>query len=180
MNKTGRGCGMGNGDGIGDGNAFFNVGIEANNIVYVIDISPSMNLYRAKKQLQQSYAKLTAQHTFNIVAFEAKVYVWKDKLQSATHANKTSADRWVKRLQLKNTTNLYHALKVTYEMIYEDTAIYLVSDGYTVKENLLLRHISRWQKNNINTSLNVIAVGSPNRSFLKNLAQANNGFYVEK
>ncbi|BBM85919.1 VWA domain-containing protein [Candidatus Uabimicrobium amorphum] len=179
--KTGNGSGRGNGDGIGNGNAFFDVSVEADNVVYVIDISTSMNVYLAAQQLKQSYHKLTDQHTFNIIAFAGEVYSWKDKLQKATQENKQDADKWLQNLGGEMMTNLYKALKVTYEMIDEDTTIYLVTDGYTVKLRSLLNHIGSWQKIGVYTSLNIIAVGQRiNELYLQTLAKQNNGTYVRK
>ncbi|WP_372371546.1 VWA domain-containing protein [Candidatus Uabimicrobium sp. HlEnr_7] len=178
--KAGNGVGAGNGDGVGDGTVFFNINKQHKNIIYLIDISQSMNINRVKQQLYKSYRKLTKQYTFNIIAFCGETKAWQKELQPATAQNKKNADIWVENLSQGYSTNLYKALGVTYKMIKQSATIFLVSDGYTIDPYLLLRDIKKWRKG-LDVHLNIIAVGKRlNSILLEKLAFSNNGSYIEK
>ncbi|MFC1706381.1 hypothetical protein ACFL59_06090 [Planctomycetota bacterium] len=95
---------------------------ETDSIIYVIDISGSMDwgnssytgldgnpttgskLERAKVELIKSVAQLTEEFEFNIIAYDCSMRRWSGTRQRATAANKSAARQWVQGLSAGGAT----------------------------------------------------------------------------
>ena len=91
----------------------------ARRIVYILDVSPSMEtrIGRAEGELRAALDKLVAGESFNIVAFDAKTYAFEKLLVPATPANLARARKFLEDVRLdvqeqrSNGTNLQLALR---------------------------------------------------------------------
>ncbi len=141
-NGNGNGNGSGDGNGAGGGNGSgaggggnggggggkggggpFGVGggggQGARRIIYVLDVSPSMEdrMERANAELSQALDNLVPGETFDIIAFDAKAYLLDKALLPATPANLARARKFLEDLRLdvqegrSNGTNLQLALR---------------------------------------------------------------------
>ncbi|WP_123580611.1 VWA domain-containing protein [Abditibacterium utsteinense] len=130
---TGNGSGAGNGDGGGSGGGGggggggnsggggsggpFGIGGGAGegprHIVYVLDISRSMEprIERARRELSDALAGLQPQESFNIVAFYGRFQLFKQKLLDVNPQNIAQAGAFLDSLRLDNGTNLERAME---------------------------------------------------------------------
>lgn len=91
---------------------------EDDTVVYVIDVSGSMNtddngrvsrltpskLDRVKVELVKAIQSLPPNFEFNIIAYNCSTQAWSNSLQEATTPNKTSAIEWAQALQASGAT----------------------------------------------------------------------------
>ena len=125
------------------GSYFFGIRTRSKNIIYVLDISGSMNwsldapAYEpgstqafpptaakgkrrydySKTELIQSIRSLPDDGTFNIVYYNGEVFVWKKKMQTATAANKATATKWAESIEPGGNTNIFDSIEKAFGMI---------------------------------------------------------------
>ena len=136
----GKGGGGGGGGGGGKGGAGpFGVGgggQGARRIVYVLDVSPSMEtrIDRAQDELRAALAGLVKGESFGIVAFDAKAYEFDKRLLPATAANIARANKFLNDLKLdvkdgiSNGTNLQLALRKALQA-KDVNVVVVITDG---------------------------------------------------
>lgn len=187
--------------------SFYGITTNSKRLVYVLDISGSMNepaeyggtvhtkIKVAKEEMERSINALPEDALFNIVLFSTNVKAWKPKLVPANAATKKEAREMIAAIEANGATNAYDSLAKAFELAgrgsfdrgYEvlvDT-FYFLSDGqpnqglYT-NPNDILHHIldlNATRKIQIHT----IGVGKDqNGSFMAALAQRTGGKYVAK
>jgi len=122
VSMEGIGVGTGSGSGTGNGSGFANVSFfgisgKASKVIFVADISASMNKgekvgrpYESViKEVAKGMSNLTEANEFNIITFAKQAYPYKPKLVRATPQEKEQAIEWFKKLtpsvlrQLKET-----------------------------------------------------------------------------
>lgn len=181
---------------------FFGKEVFSRNLLFVIDISGSMQakdpsepdrnrLERAKAQLAKAIKYLKRGTRFNIIAYSDKIVPWKKSLQLSKRSAIKSAIAFVKRLQFNGLTYTDDALKEAFKDLRVDTII-LLSDGFPQKapqggdHEMLIGKILKWVKDN-NSSRKVKidtfgfgdpgGDGNPLGQFLKKLAEDHGGTY---
>ncbi|MFC1587833.1 VWA domain-containing protein [Planctomycetota bacterium] len=116
---------------------YFGYKIKSNRIVFIVDISGSMEaikdgknrLEKAKEELSKVVDRFDTNIRFNIIAFSDCVRMWEQEgLLQATKENKDSALAWVSRLTPGGGTSTYEAINAAFEKTPADT-IYFLSDG---------------------------------------------------
>jgi uncharacterized protein YegL len=170
-----------------DGPRYYGLQIHAKRLIFVIDTSGSMagpKLVNAKKELLQAIQKLSPKAEFNIIVFNAKVYVWSPKMVEATEAAKKRAQAFVYDLPVGGATVTYDALEAALNMRIE--SIYLLTDGEPTKGKIVrppaIVAAIRTQNRLQGTSIHCIGLGvGPDAGifsqFLKALSEQNHGEY---
>lgn len=106
----------------GDGVSYYGITTRSKRILYVLDISGSMQkasgkdgkstkIEEAKKELMRSVRSLDAGSAFTIYAFHDTVSKWKPALVKASAAAKDEAAAWIAKLGAAAWTNTYAALE---------------------------------------------------------------------
>jgi len=192
----------------GGTSAFYGIPTQSKRIVYVVDISRSMQdaaqtkpaaktgrkkdrypapaggskLDIAKWQLHRAIEVLPKDAVFAIVVYSESYAVWTDELTPATPRSRKKAHRFVDELHGNGTTNICDSLDKAIEL-GADT-IYLLSDGDPNRGRVskLDALLEEFLKRNLRQRLVVHAVGigeAAGSTFLKELAQRTGGGYVE-
>ena len=177
--------------------AFFGIKIESRRLIFIIDVSGSMNeLTRgtyvgedgpprmdvAKRELARVLDELEPGTLFNILAFSDGVGTWIDgDIAQSDSVSRDEAKEFVERLGAGGGTNLYGALDLAFEDPDVDT-IYVLSDGEpslgTVTDQATIReHVALWNENR-GIVIHSIAVGG-NFSILEWLAEDSGGTHVK-
>jgi len=117
-----------------DDSSYYGIETRSKHIVYVIDISGSMNLpiggteavtpepghedkptgpkvEIAKRELKTAIRSLPEDAHFNVITFNEVVTVWKKKMVQATQKNKNEAYLYINDLKASGSTYTYGALK---------------------------------------------------------------------
>lgn len=140
---------------------------------------------------------------FTVIAFSTNFTVWKGKMQSATKTSKDAAMRWVKGLTAQGSTNIYDPVEKAIQIAnggkgagvgavttkggfigaLVDT-IFLLSDGSpnagkVPKPNDVLVAVRNLNKK-LKITIHTIGIGPHNTSFMRSMADQNNGEYVTR
>src|SRR5262249_19468630 len=106
------------------GTSFYGITTRSKRLVYVLDISGSMNegelkgqtgggsqtkIQVAKKELKSSIASLPEDALFDIIIFADGVQIWKPKLVTASKEVKPQATKWVDAISALAPTNIFDA-----------------------------------------------------------------------
>jgi len=109
--------------------SFYGFVIHAKRLVFVIDISSSMQgprLATAKHELIQAINDLPEDAEFALVAFNNRVTPWARNLQPATYPVKRTAVQFVEQLQAGGMTATFDALDAAF--LFNVEAVYFISD----------------------------------------------------
>jgi hypothetical protein len=167
--------------------AYYGLPIQAQRIVFVIDISGSMRgprLEAAQRELNATIDKLPEATLLNIVAFSNQTVVWRKMLTRATPQTKQAAQRFVYLLRAGGRTAAYDALEAAFHFDVE--AIYFLSDGApnagTIPHpDAILTAVTQANRTRRISIYTIgIAPGEPDGpldSFMKTLAEENFGVY---
>jgi hypothetical protein len=183
------------------GPRYYGFGVRSSRVMFVLDVSGSMGwnerLETARKELVQVLEHLPARTRFGIVTFSDEARVWTEKLVYATPENVRKSVRQVERLEPIKGTNSFEALRLAFQDEDVDT-IFFLSDGsptvgrVTDPDAILadVREFNRFRRVRVNTIALIMGdpppqwVAGENRvamiSFMKRLAEQNDGKYVEK
>ena len=130
---------------------FFGAEINSRSVVFVIDISGSMmrydadptydganeerdrqRLFRAKRQTIQAIGNLRPGSRFNVIAFNTRVFSWKDRMVNFSRSNVKDARKFANSFRAASDTQTHKALERAFEDKYVDTIV-LLSDGAPYK-----------------------------------------------
>jgi hypothetical protein len=116
----------------GGNGAFYGIPIGARRVVFVLDISRSMErggrIDAAKRELSDAIANLPPEVFFGVVAFHGAVNVWQQELMPASEANRKQAIQMVMGQETRGGgTSSYDALEAAFGL--DPEAIYFVTDG---------------------------------------------------
>jgi HEAT repeat protein len=157
---------------------FFGVRIVSHRVIFIIDVSGSMNevlrseyvgksgkprMEVAKQELSTCIDALEPESLFNIVVFSSDVDQWLDGgVASYSKSNKEEAKKFVATLGAGGATNLYDALKQAFMDPDVDT-IFVLSDGEPtsgeITDPTLIRdRVKQWNEKR-RVVLHTIAVG---------------------
>lgn len=167
---------------------YYGIPIYAQRLVFVIDASGSMRrggrIDAAKRELVEAVKALPAGVSFNVLAFNERVFRWRKKLMIASPENKEKAVQYVEQLGLGRATASYDALEAALDLDAE--AIYFLTDGAPhggkvdqpaeiVDVLTRLNHTRRVTINSI--GIGVGPEGNLFDTFLKTLSEKNYGEY---
>ncbi len=167
--------------------SYYGLPIQAKHLVFVVDISGSMEGLRIntlKRELTATIDALPAETTFNIVVFSTRVSVWQKNLVPATQSNKQKGRQYVYGLRPGGRTASYDALETA--MGFDVEAIYFLSDGdpnagqISVPEAIVAAVVQANRVRRI--SVYTIGIcpgpaGGPLDNFMRSLAEQNLGIY---
>ena len=168
---------------------FYNYKVYSTQVVFVIDVSSTMNEYtraggtrlqQAKTELQGAVARLPIHSAFNMVAFDQNVQLWQRQSLPAVPLNKELARQTIYALQAGHGTALFDGLDAALKLDRETEAIYLLSDGLPSRGRIrdpaeIVRVITRENRFR-KISINTIAVGRDSE-LLQQLSMRNYGSY---
>jgi len=127
--------------------SFFGVPVRGTRVLFVVDVSGSMldswgsgdsKLDVARRELKKAVGGMVADSAFNLVAFGDRAGSWRDKLMAATKGNKDSFFKYVDKLQIGESTNVWAGLQraLKMETVEQDARyatqadeIFVLSDG---------------------------------------------------
>jgi len=156
-----------------------------NNIVFVLDISGSMNgkpLTDLKKKFNAVLDKLSPSCRVNVIAFSAHFRKWKKRIAPVTDRyNKPSLRRFVDSLLAETSTNLYAALVEALKDDHVNRIIVLTdgnpTSGAIADKSAIIEKITRLNRTR-QIRIDTIALGGADRKFLAALATRNGGTAV--
>jgi hypothetical protein len=116
------------------GTSFYGIRTRSKRIVYVLDVSSSMNaplgsrsptttgtaraapparrkIDQARRELKSSIAALPDDAVFGIVFYNHEVHVWRKGLVEATVENRTRAGEWADSIEAHGNTNIFDAVE---------------------------------------------------------------------
>lgn len=164
---------------------FYGMKVHSRKMVFVLDISGSMNIPFAKMNLRNAYATLGAKERFAIVCYDNRIFYWprSKQLLPATRRNKARADAWLRELSGGGQTNIYDALKKAFEISSNGTAadtFYFLSDGRPTASvrnvDLILKAVRQWNRRE-RVKVHTIGIGDHDRYLMENVAKENRGIY---
>jgi hypothetical protein len=167
--------------------SYYGLSIEARRMVFVIDISGSMDgprLMAAKRELTHAISDLPQEASFSIVAFSNRAAVWSPKLMTASAGTKRAAVNYVLSLRAAGHTAAYDALEAAFH--FDTEAVYFLSDGEPNAGKIpraadILTSITKANRAR-RVSIYTIGIapgqeGGPLDQFVKTLAEDNFGVY---
>ncbi len=174
---------------------FFGIRIESTRVIFIIDISGSMNeplrgeyvgrpgeirIDVAKRELTSALKALEPTALYNIITFSSGVAPWAESVASVSKKSRDEALEFVDRLAAAGGTNLYEALETAFEDPDVDTIIVL-SDGEptvgpVLQPDRIREEVARWNADR-NIEIHCVAVGGSLR-VLEWIAADSGGTYV--
>ena len=175
---------------------FFGIKIISQRVIFVLDISGSMNdptrgkfvgergeprIEVAKRELANALDSLDRNSLFNVITFSSEVASWMDRISELTPATLQEAKDYVGRLGAFGGTNIHGALRFAFDDPDVDT-IYFLSDGEPSVGDVIDPHairleVQRWRENR-DVTIHAIAVGG-SLKLLEWLAEDSGGKYVD-
>jgi hypothetical protein len=166
---------------------YYGLAIQARRIVFVLDISGSMNgprLMAAKRELMQAIDGLPEEATINIVVFNDHAAAWQRIMKPATPATKKAARNFITGLYASGHTAAYDALDTAFR--FDAEAVYFLSDGEPNAGKIAspaailvaITQTNRARRISIYTiGIEPGELGGPLDMFVKTLAEQNFGVY---
>ena len=180
---------------------FFGLAVHTRRVIFVLDISGSMDIEFAKMNLRNAYRDLEETAYFGMVLYNHEVVSWKDRLVQATPENKSSADEFLESLRAFGATNIHDALQrafaISADSITRADTIFFMTDGVpnrgpVIEPAGILEAVRRWNSDE-RVVIHAIHVVGPMatseytrekieeaRDFMKRLARENSGVYVQR
>jgi len=173
--------------------SFFGIRIKSHRVIFVIDVSGSMNqetrtsragtarITIAKQELQAAIESLDDGALFNIIPFSSDVSYWVDDVADSGQTSRQEAREFVERLGAGGGTNLYGAIQAAFADPDVDT-IFVLSDGEpsvgaVTDPGEIREHVRQWNEHR-KIQINTIAVGG-SFHILEWLAEDSGGSHVE-
>jgi len=209
--------GDGDGDGDGEGDAkkpeappppgvpsFYGIRVLSKRILFVIDVSGSMQesagkdrskLDVAKYELKNAVLGLPEDAQFNIVHYAEDVSVWRKGMVKAKGKKRRAAVEFIEAMEPAGATNIHEALRRAFHLVgtgahdknYKlgaDT-IFFLSDGQPTRGDILdpnriLDEVKRWNLLR-RVKIHTVGVGKGHdTAFMKALAESSGGTYVRR
>ena len=141
----------------------------------------STKLASAKRELLPAIRGLQATTNFTVITFSSKVDMWKKNLVPATEKNKSLAMAYVKNLSASGGTSAMAGLTSSFSLSGADI-IFFLSDGHPSDAGADTI-IKRVDSLNTKGKVSIYSIGlgdDKDEAFMKELADKNNGKYVER
>ena len=176
---------------------FFGVQLETKRMVFIIDVSGSMDellhprpgvetaesrMAVARRELSKFLGSLDDGTLFNVIVFSTEAARWKPEgAASSTPSTRAEAQAFVQELRAFGATNLFGALKLAFDDLDIDTIIVLSdgepSAGEEVDPYMIRRRVAEWNEGR-GSVVHAISVGG-SLAILSDLAADTGGTYVE-
>ena len=165
---------------------FYGVRIFARSVIFVLDVSGSMDIREAILQLRNAYHSLKEGESFNIILYSDNAERWQSEVFAATQENKELADKWLLARRKRGGTNMYDGLLQAFEIARagKDT-IFFLTDGHptagkVTDQNQILKSVQLWNSDK-KVTVHTIGLGSHQAEvFLESLAAQNDGIYYKR
>lgn len=176
------------------GARFFGIRIISEHVVFIIDVSGSMDeltrsryvnvkgaprIAKAKEELLASLDGLTPNSFFNIIPFSGSAYSWKPSMVQWSPEVLAEAKEYVSKLGAGGATNLMDSLNIAFDDPEVDT-IFLLSDGEPtagpITDPKSIRKAVQLMNRNRDVTINSIAIGT-SLKILEWLAEDTGGIY---
>lgn len=164
---------------------YYGIDIQAKRMMFIIDHSGSMKehvgpysrLERAKNELINTINSLPEDSEFAVAFYADEVRQWRNKLVTASEANKRQAATFIRLLDPRGMTNTHEALRQALEFDEQLEAVFLLTDGRPTTGRLVVPeaiiadivHRNRFRHLKFNTI--GIKVDGPTERFLRSLAE---------
>jgi uncharacterized protein YegL len=187
--------------------SFYGIEILSKRVVFVIDVSGSMNepatsyegdrtkIEVAKRELRNAILALPDDAWFNVVSYASEVSVWRKGMIPAKRKERLAAKKLVDRMTAEGGTNIHGALLAAFEIAEKiarskrdersaDT-IFFLSDGQPTRGDILdaaqiLAEVKRWNERH-RIKIHAVGVGRDHaEAFMKDLAESTGGTYVRR
>jgi Mg-chelatase subunit ChlD len=178
-----------------DAGQFFGIKLETRRVLFVLDVSGSMQdpiadaeggkevtrLERASAELERCLDELDEKSFFNLITFAQDVAQWKERITELTPETLAEAKEFVRGFRAGGGTNLFGGLKAAFQDLDADT-IYVLTDGEpTVGEIVdpaaIRSTIASWNQRR-GVKIHAISLGAGIR-VLQWLAEDSGGTYLE-
>lgn len=178
--------------------SFFGIKIISKRVVFIIDVSGSMNepmrtryvnqstgetrMSVAIRELQKAIDSLDRGALFNIIPFSSGVDLWLDEgVSGSDQKTRDEAKEYVGKLGANGGTNIYGAVEAAFRDKEVDT-IFVLSDGEPsvgdeLDPRVIRDHIARWNEHR-DIEIHCIAVGGA-LQLLEWIAEDSDGTYVK-
>jgi len=189
----------------GSGTTFYGIETRSKRIMYILDISGSMNeadaatgaqsrLNIAKREMIASLRSLPDDAMFGMIFFNHDFTVWKPKMANAKE-NRADAVKFIEGIKATGPTNIFDPLEKAFEMAGRGTfdkrytvtldTIFLMSDGQPNRGRLVepRQIVSEMQRMNDLKKVKIHCVGvgkDHDAEFMKRLARLTGGTYVAR
>jgi hypothetical protein len=186
------------------GKTFYGVHTFSDKILYIVDISGSMDKLEKgkgaggktkmavlKQELTGAVFNLNATDTFNVIFFNHQVIPWQRSKVVATERNKNLLKKWVADQPPLGGTNIFDALEMGFRIAHRVTGppdidtIFFLTDGkptagkFQDKEKIL-ELMKAWNEQS-HLTIHTIGIGKDHDAdFLTRLAQIGDGTYVKR
>lgn len=187
---------------------FFGIEVKSRRLVYVIDVSGSMNesagdktrAAAAKDELQRAVLALEDGALFNIVFFSSGVSVWQDEMVEASSETRREAFDFIAEVAVEGGTNTFDALEAAFALgdvgkgkrrepdpsgeSLVDTII-LLSDGQptfgkTTSAEGIRSAVREWNETR-RIAIHTVAFGKgADKELMSGLAEDSGGTYLKK
>lgn len=152
-------------------------------------------LEKAKKKIIPVINGFTEDNYFTIIIFDNEIRMWKKELVQATKANKKKAVVYVKALKADGGTNISDALETAFDLagdgVKDSTkalnveTIFLLTDGEPSAGKItapdeIIDAVNEWNKLK-RVKIHAIGLGeNHDKQFMREIAEQNNGMYIDK
>ena len=191
----------------GGGASFYGIRVVSKRIIFVIDMSGSMNdpasgkdqkrtkIAVAKHELKNAVLGLPDDARLNIVLYSESVSTWKKGMVKAVRKERVAAVEFVEKQDALGGTNIHDALEKAFNIAgrgardknYEQGAdtIFFLSDGQptvgtVIDPVLIANQVKRWNAGR-RVKIHTVGVGADHdAAFMQELAESSGGTYVKR
>lgn len=190
------------------GATFYEMPVISNSVMFVCDASASMHksgrIEKLKEELSNVIKNLPDKAKVNIVTFNCLVHLMTTSMTPLSSATRPVIEKYISEIQLFYVTNTYETFQTVFRIIRGEIGnvatgkeasvadtIYFMTDGKpTVPKRIregeytkfmnpanIVECVTFWNRRS-RVTINTIGIGEGGESFLKNLAERNNGTHV--
>jgi hypothetical protein len=186
----------------GKGVTFYGITTFSDRILFVLDVSGSMDkpdakdkpqpdrLTVAKKELLGAVFNVDDGHRFNVLLFNHEVLPWQPAMVVANEDQRRKAKAWIEARQPTGGTNIHDALEAAFGIALRATGeplvdtVFFLTDGTPTAGKIrdpksILEAVKDWNRS-AHLTLHCIAVGEADHEFLKALAVLGNGQFLQR
>jgi hypothetical protein len=186
----------------GKGVTFYGITTFSDRILFVLDVSGSMDkpdakdkpqpdrLTVAKQELLGAVFNVDDGHRFNVLLFNHEVIPWQPAMVVANEDQRRKAKEWIQARHPTGGTNIHDALEAAFGIALRATGepsvdtVFFLTDGTPTAGKIrdpksILEAVKEWNRS-AHLTLHCIAVGEADHEFLKVLAVLGNGQFLQR
>lgn len=188
--------------GQGKGVTFYGITTFSDRVLFVLDVSGSMDkpdskdkpqpsrVEVARKELLGAVFNVTDGNLFNVLLFNHEVLPWQPTMVTATEELRRKAKEWVEPRLPIGGTNIHDALEAAFQIALKSTGkpmvdtVFFLTDGTPTAgkiqdPKLILEAVREWNRS-ARLTIHCVAVGEADHSFLEELAKIGNGTFLRR